>query len=50
MKYIIDTILAIGLMILGLHNIGSENTIVFILSGISFVIGLYLFFYEIEWE
>jgi hypothetical protein len=49
MKYIFETVLAIILMILGLHNIGSENTIVFILSGISFVIGLHLFFYEIEW-
>jgi hypothetical protein len=49
MKIIFDMILAIALMILGLHNIGSENTVVFILSAISFVIGLNLFFYEWEW-
>jgi hypothetical protein len=49
MKYVIETVLAVILMILGLHNIGSDNTIVFILSSISFILGLHLFFYEIEW-
>jgi len=49
MKAFFDMVLAIILMALGLHNIGSENTIVFILSVISFIVGLNLFFYEWEW-
>jgi hypothetical protein len=49
-RYIFDTIVSIFLMLLGLRNIGSDSFIVFVLSGIAFIAGLYLFFYELEWE